>query len=111
MKTASDVIQELDSLVRSINRDSSEKEIKSAQGRAVFLRMCLRYLETSPRECYIQSELGNIKRRIELLPTHFSGWQTGKVLTRYKDPYASYCSEMGLSDMKAQVKTLEYLLS
>ncbi len=111
MKTVTEINQEINDIVRSINKNSSDKEVKNAKARVSFLRFCLKYVETNPREEFVKSQLDDVRRRIKLLPTHFAGWQTGRVLTKYKDPYASYCSEMGLSDMKAQVKTLEYLLS
>ena len=110
MKTVSEINQEINDITRSLNKDSSEKEVKSAKARVTFLRMCLRYVETSPREESLKSQLAEINRRIELLPTHYEGWKTGKVLTAYKDPYKTYCSQMELSSMNAQIETLQYIL-
>ena len=111
MKTLNEVTQELDDLLKSIKKDSSEREIKSAKSRAQFLRMCIKYLETCPREEFIRKQLNEAKHRVELIPTHFESWKTGKVLTQFKDPYAAYCTQMGLSTLKIQVVTLEYLLN
>jgi hypothetical protein len=111
MKTIKEIDTQIDSLIRSINKDSKENEVKSIKRDVVFLRSCKRYLETCPREAFIKSQLEEVQRRIELIPTHYSAWQTGKVLTKYSDPYRAYCNEMRLPDMNAQVKTLEFLLN
>lgn len=111
MKTVNEITKEIDEAVRSINKNSLKAELDAVKKRVVFLRECEMYLESGPREEFILQQKSEVERRIELLPTHFEGWKTGKVLTKYKDPYASYCSEMGLSNMKAQIKTLNFILS
>jgi hypothetical protein len=110
MKTATEVQKEIDEIVRSINKNSLDTEVKTAKRKIVFLREIKLYLDTNPSEECVKQQKSEVQRRIELLPTHFEGWKTGKVLTKYKDPYASYCSEMGLQTMNAQIKTLDYLL-
>ena len=63
------------------------------------------------REEYLKNQKEEIQRRIDLIPTHFEAWKTGRSLSKYKDVYRTYCTEMKLSDMKAQIKTIDYLLS
>jgi predicted translin family RNA/ssDNA-binding protein len=111
MKTAKEVDKEINELIRSINKDLKENEVKSIKREVAFLRQCYRYLETCPRQEFIKSQLEEVQRRIDLIPSHFEAWKTGKVLTKYKDPYSAYQNEMRLPDLKAQVKTLTYLLN
>lgn len=111
MKTAEQVKEEIDSAIKSIKRDSTEAEIKAVKKDLVFLRMIKMYLDTNPREEFVKAQKDELQRRIDLLPTHYEGWQTGKVLTKYKDPYRSYCAEMGLAGMKQKIKTLDFILN
>lgn len=111
MKTVQQIEEEITEIIRSIKKDSKEAEVKKAERDVIFLRQCKRYIETSPREEFIKSQREEIQRRIDLIPTHFEAWKTGRALSKYKDPYKAYCTEMKLSDMKAQIKTLDYLLS
>jgi hypothetical protein len=111
MKTSEQIQTEISEAVRSINKDSGKAEVDAVKRDVVFLRQCLRYIETTPREEFIQSQRNEIQRRIDLVPTHYEAWKTGRALSKYRDPYKAYCTEMKLSDMKAQIKTLDYLLS
>lgn len=111
MKTATEITKEIDKITRSINKNSPKSEVDSAKRKIVFLREIKLYLDTNPSEECVKQQKEEVQRRIELLPTHFEGWKTGRVLTKYKDPYASYCSEMGLQTMNAQIKTLNFILS
>jgi len=111
MKTVKEITKKIDELIRSINKDSLDTEVKAVKKRVVFLREVYNYLDTNPREEFVRLQKEEVQRRIELLPTHFEGWKTGRVLTKYKDPYASYCSEMGLQTMNEQIKTLNFILS
>ena len=111
MKTVESVTQEINEALKSITKDSGKTEVDAVKRDVVFLRQCKRYLESSPRKEFIESQKAEIERRISLIPTHFEAWKTGRVLSKYNDPYKSYCTEMNLSGLKSQLKTLDYLLS
>ena len=111
MKTVESVTQEINDALKSITKDSGKAEVDAVKRDVAFLRQCKRYLESSPRKEFIEAQKVEIERRIELIPSHYKEWQFGKVLTKYKDPYRAYQTEMNYSGLKAQLKTLNYLLS
>ena|SRR5664279_490468 len=111
MKTVKEIDQEISDILKSLKKDSKEGEVKKAKRDVAFLRQIRLYLITDPREEFIKSELNEVQRKIDLIPTHYEGWKVGKTLTKYKDPYAIYCNEMHLPDLRAQIKTLEFILS
>jgi hypothetical protein len=111
MKTIKEIKQELDDQINSVKKDTTKSELEATKRRVSFLRQCLRYIETCPREEFIKEQRTQVQKRIDLLPTHYQDWQVGKVITKYKDPYKAFTSEMGLSSMQATLKTLDYLLS
>ncbi len=111
MKTVKEIDEMIDNAVRSIKKDSTKQEVDSVKKELVFLRQCKRYLETGPRQEFVESQRNEVQRKIDLIPSHFEDWKTGKVLTKYKNPYNSFCVEMNISGLNAQLKTLNFLLS
>ena len=111
MKTIESVTQEINEALKSITKDSGKAEVEAVKRDVAFLRQCKLYLDSSPRQEFIQKQRDEIQRRINLIPSHYKEWQYGRVLTKYKDPYKTYQAEMNYSGLKVQLKTLDYLLS
>jgi len=110
MKTISDLKEKIGDCVGSINKYSTKQEITAATNRMKFLNMCLLYIESNSRKEFIESQLSEIESRIENIGSHYEEWKVGRNLTKYRDPYKAYLSEMNLSHFKAQLKTLKFIL-
>ena len=110
MKTVKEIDQEINDLIKEVKRDSTKNEVEAIKRKVAFLRQCKLYMESEPREDFIKSEKQKIEKRIELIPSHYKDWQVGRNLTKYADPYKSYLNEMGLTNLNASLKTLNYLL-
>ena len=68
------------------------------------------YLETNPRPEFVQKELETVLLRIGRMDAGYIDWSAGRQLTAYKDPKKAYTNEMGLPQLKEQMKTLKYIL-
>ena len=75
-----------------------------------FLKFIKTYLETNPRPEFVQSELETITIRIGRIDEGYLVWAAGRAITAYKDPKKAYTNEMGLPQLKEQMKTLKYIL-
>lgn len=111
MRTIIDVESEINSEIKSITKDSQKSEVSAVKKKVAFLRMCKMYLETNPREEFVIAQRDDVKKKIDLIPDRYKQWTEGKSLSKYKDPFKSYCTEMGMSDLKSKLKTLNYLLA
>jgi hypothetical protein len=109
MKTVKELSDQINSLSRSVNKETSESEAKKIKREVAFLRTCRLYMESSPRKEFIESEIKEVERKLKILPSHYSSWQIGKVLSSYKNPYNSFLNEMGFSHLKDQLKTLKFI--
>jgi predicted nuclease with TOPRIM domain len=111
MKTAQEVEKEINDIIKSIKKESTKVEVGRAKREVEFLRQIKRYLETEPREEFIKEEVITIQSRLENINRNFEAWKVGRSLTQYKDPYSAYLTACGVNGMKAQLKTLQFILS
>jgi hypothetical protein len=94
---------------RSEGKD--EAKIKRADARARkdcdFYRLIKSYLEHSPTAEYITKEIQRINKRIDLINEGFRHWletNPGSI-----NPKASYEREMGVPDLKQQLRALQFI--
>lgn len=70
------------------------------------------YLESSPREDFIKTEIERLNRIIDSLETSYAAWVVPKEFIN--DPTkarSEFRREMGITKMKTQIKALRFLLN
>jgi bifunctional pyridoxal-dependent enzyme with beta-cystathionase and maltose regulon repressor activities len=106
MKTIKEINQEIDEL---INRAKTEADKKKITSKVVWLRQCIRYLETNPNQEYIKRTINELELLIVNKKQQYKTWidlNAGK----FDNPEKKYESIMDFAGMKAKIKTLKYLL-
>ena len=74
-------------------------------------RMCLRYIETKPRQEFIQSEIDRINNKLKLIEANFEHWTPSTKQANSTSLKRAYESEMEVPKYKAQLKTLNFILN
>jgi len=118
MKTPEQINNEIEAIKASFKDDKGKipyrnKGVITATNKQIrLLLQCKSYLETNPREAFVESELARIERTITIYDSRFEQWQknTPKALFEGKDPRKFYESINEYSALKNQIKTLKYLL-
>jgi len=116
MKTINDINKEIEEahklLVESSRIDTKKAKniCKRLNKQLRFLKFIKTYLETNPRPEFVQKELESVVLRIGRIDGGYMIWAAGRALTAYKDPKKAYTNEMGLPQLKEQMKTLKYIL-
>lgn len=112
-KEIKDCFTECKKLKKSLEEHKYKKEVK----RLDLLKMCKRYLETSPRQDFVVGEKQRITKLIESYEdkNRYDYWLKNdyphimeKVAGK---PEQVYKKETGILDLKKNLKTLEYILS
>jgi hypothetical protein len=93
------------------NYDDYVKFENKKRNRIEFISMCKLYIDTSPRESFIKSELNRLEKRLEKLDGGFAFWFKSSGLTDFKQGERIYASEVGIKKIKEQIKTLSFLLN
>ena len=104
-------------------KDKKEEEnLKKYTKQAKFLKTCILYLETNPKEETVVSCLSEAERRLEVIETGFTPWLINdqaipedkifmidpERMVSLKGTYNNLCQK---SKVKSQIKTLKFLLS
>ena len=110
MKTIKEIDSEIN-LKRELLKELYGRDFEAMKAEIVFLKNCKLYLETNPRPEFIKESLDFTKSKIEILEARFFEWQTSKNMSQYKNPRQTYFTEAGMPHLKAQLKTLNYLLN
>lgn len=76
------------------------------------LRRFIIYLETNPSETYLEAELIRLKEEAKKIEDNYSSWlsENPKAIT-LENPKQTYFSDTGLTNIRTQIKTLNYLLN
>ena len=93
-----------------INSKKAKTLFKRLNKRIIWLKLIKAYVESNPREAFVQSEKEMILIRIARIDSGYAIWAAGRALGKYKDPKKTYTNEMGLPALKEQLKTLKYIL-
>jgi len=90
----------------------TQKEITATNKQIRLLLQYKSYLETDPRESFVESELARIENIITIYDSRYDQWlkNTPKALLEGKDERKFYESMHEYSALKNQIKTLKYLL-
>lgn len=107
MRSLLEVKTEIETLIEECTTGSALKkvQISKRKNRIVFLRTVSAYLESGPLPSYIDLEIERIQNRVVLLSNSFDRSQ-------YKDPkeaFAKYEKEMGIPDLRIQLRTLRFI--
>lgn len=108
MKTISQIKQEVLSVEREYREVLMPKKIRK---HLLVLNQCVLYLETSPNKEFVNHQLETVSKKIDAAKARFTEWlQNTPEAKKVKNPRALYDSEMGLKELRLQLKTLKYLL-
>lgn len=80
-------------------------QLSRKKNRILFLRLVERYLETAPDELYLGRDIARLENRITALIDSFDP-------TQYKDPKEpkkKYEKEMGIPELRVQLRTLRFI--
>lgn len=109
MKNILDVQDEITELEK-LSTEKDEKIKKKAQKRVVFLRLCLRYLESNPNEVFVRKTIGELKNRLVAIGQGYDDWIKAGCGMGLSKPLQVYRIENGVKKIKDQIATLSFLL-
>lgn len=113
MKHIDDVKKEINKIIleykNTLKISENNSKIKRLDARFSFLKRMLTYLESSPREEYLIESKNTILKKLDSIERDYDQWKlyNGK---KHKNPIKAYRKECGVSTLKNQLKTLNYLL-
>lgn len=76
-----------------------------------WLQLCIRYVEQDPDKGFILREIARINNRIALICDGYKQWVPERVYPSEKAKETAYLKLMGIKELKAQLKTLQYLMT
>lgn len=112
MKTVDEIKHERSELIKHA-RNMGTRERKRAGKRLIFLKDIMDYLESRPNEEFIKNQIDKLSKRKKNIDEGFPKWSghdeyKGKTTTSLR---AIYRTETGWKTIKAQIETLNYILS
>ena len=112
MKTIDDINTELDRLRDDTKNLHSKREREKIAKKCSVLYLCKLYLETNPTLKFIEKQKAEVKRKLDFIDEGFNQWAgSNPKEANVNNPKSKYNSLMGVKVLKAQLKTLNYLLS
>lgn len=106
---------EIEGMSREQVKALSKRETSKLEKEMTNLIYCIQYLETSPRQEFVESELIRVEKEIARIATdeYYKQWINGNKdrHASLKDPRKAYENEMELPKLKQQLKTLKFILS
>ena len=111
MKTDTDIKQEIAALEKEFFPMAKGARLrKKAEKRVLFLRKCAAYLESGPKEEFIQKSIGDLRLRLISISEQYKVWKEAGNGAGKANPYTVYKREMGVKKIKDQIATLNFLL-
>lgn len=114
-------LQDLQQIANELKNERDKKVIKKlnsrktrVQNELAKLRYYKMYLESGPTEIFLKEEVFKLKNKIELIQKTYGTWcdQSGP---KDKDPLKDwpilFNNQTGITTMKKQIKTMEFLLN
>lgn len=113
MITTETIQKEIDDLRTSITKGITDRQLKKKRERVDELKNLKLYIESNPSEGFIKSEIDRIEKSIERINDfeNFKIWRLSQDHSDQKKLKTQYNKELGLPTLKAQLKTLNYLLN
>jgi hypothetical protein len=111
MKTIKEIELEIIEIGKSMKDLDSKRAINTESRKIEILRQCKLYLETNPKPEFIEEMKSSVEFRIDLIRERYGAWCACRNLSQFKNPLHHYYNEMGMAQLKLQLKTLEYLIN
>lgn len=113
MKTLDYVKSQLQDAIKLGESELSKREAKQCEKEIKHLYSCQLYLETNPTEEFITKQQKDVINKIKAINGGYQKWCSANTKERdsTSNPKAKYNTMMGLKNLKAQLSTLNYLLS
>lgn len=100
-------IKEIETMFQDQGR-FKKSELSRARKLVVLLRSVSLYLESNPSEDFINSMLVDLEKKLKNINDNYPKWIPPD--RSVKNIRAAYDTEMGTKKVKAQIKTLKYIL-
>jgi hypothetical protein len=107
MKTAAQIREEIDRLMKVGANTGDRSEKKRIRERLQFLRPISIYMESNPTQSSIESQLNECIKRMDVIHRDFDHRYPSYCDTRTK---SEFMKGKGLPELKKQVKVLQYIL-
>lgn len=107
MKTLKQVKEEIDNLIKTGAKVLDEKEKNRIRNRLQFLKPLVLYMTHNPTEKSINRQLIECLKRIDLIQKEFDTMYPSYCDAKTK---SEFMKGKGLSELKKQVKILQYIL-
>jgi len=116
MRTIAEIKQQIKTIFEEIEtlspKDPKDKrKYKKHLKQIELLKFCALYLELNPAIESIQRQLAETKAKIHRIAKGFNDWLKAGNGADSKNKKTAYESEMGSKKLKAEKKTLEFILS
>ena len=112
MKTLSEVKNEIEQIEFADFSKLTEREKNRLSKRIVYLKECRNYLESGPKEDFLKSEKDRLKSQLDGKNNQYNYWLKN-IAPKDVDPKnlrSMFNKECGLTKIKKQIKTLEFIL-
>jgi FtsZ-binding cell division protein ZapB len=103
MKTIEQLRLDIEELVKK-NPTALPRESKKIQDKVRLIRQCIIYLESNPREDFLQDQLQKVSGRLKSIKAVCKTYSLKEAISQYK-------SLNDFDKLSAQQKTLDYILN
>lgn len=111
MKTIEATKKRLQEIYATPTRDLSKRDNSKLSKEAKELELVKKYLETSPRKEFVNSELVRLQKEVEILNAGYGDWLDGNSKAKEsKNPKSMFQRELGITDRNRQIKALKFIL-
>lgn len=92
--------------------NATKRQMEKSAKRIENLRACILYLETNPTEQFMNKQLTQLKKNVDVINSGFGAWRRNNPKdAEVSNPKSKYETMMGMKTIKAQIKNLNYLLA
>lgn len=112
MKTLKDIKAEEKELIKELTelKDIVDKRrLKAVKSRLSLIRLLKNYLESNPRPEYIEQAIKDLSTKIGILKDRYDLWRKDRDISA-RNPKAVYYTEVGMANLKKQLRTMKYLI-
>lgn len=112
MKTISQVNLEIEQQIEIFDKEKDKKRQKKIYDKVLFLRFCVRYLETHPNENFLIKTKEDIEKRISKLNENYVYWSANVCdkNVEVKNRKSMFFRNTEINELNKRVKMLKYIL-
>ena len=108
LKTITTIKKEIKELLALDRNREPLIVLKKAKKRIQFLNVCLNYLESQPKNEFLEKEKKRLENRLNLIDKGFEHWA---ITASVKDPKKEYAKLMDVKTVKEHLKTIRFLIN